>query len=358
MGTDRLAVRSSYSMEDVGEHTFDGIFDTRLDVPLVRLFEEIRAIRESTITEASIRYASERGITLEDRMSVIVQTMVQNPDFTGVIYTKFPSTYDVAKITRRSPNGGEYTDVFRRHYGQSRAYIDENQPLLSSSLKDVTYVGPIVNSIVRYELEFGHPILCEFAYNRPLIGWWALSDAPEARGKAFLLQARRLTEEDSSKSTVQKLSVKGLLGQTRAVNGVGDIQGIALVVYEPPMNPGKFEPISETELTKAKKFDKEHPEGYILVTPYMEFYGDDELDGITSNKIAVVSYSYIGRHHDFDLARSKGLLYLGFGSTNESFTPNDIKGNRYDERRIIITGDILRVVSDGVEGFIYNLSRN
>ncbi len=351
MGTDQLAVRSSYVLEDAGQHSFDGVFDTKLNVPLRLLPRAIREVRMTAITDASQRYAAQYGIELDGRMSVIVQVMAPKTEYTGVIYSKFPSPYDIAKMIRRTQEGAEHIDVFRRETFNGNVSI-YGSPLVSSEVGDARMVDDIVSAVLRAENAFGYPIISEFAYEPGSTRYVLDHQNP---GKVFLLQARRLTNlDDATRFRVPELHNEGLLGQTRAVNGVGDVTGTAHVVFRPRRSGGDFKRITDYALGKAKRFDREHPEGYILVTPYIQFYWDRGLDEVTPNKTAVVAYSELGRHHDFDLAREKGLLYLGFGH-EESFSELQIKG-MLSEKPIIVTGDRLRVVSDGVQGFVYKVS--
>lgn len=65
-------------------------------------------------------------------------------------------------------------------------------------------------------------------------------------------------------------------------------------------------------------------------------------------------YGELGKRHDYEIARKKGLLYLnckdclhmGFYSARED-----------NKKAPIETGEKVRVVSDGEKGFVFNLSR-
>ncbi len=371
MGVRSFAVRSSYVLEDVGEHTFDGIFDTKLNVPKDQVIRAIKEVRQSTITARSLQYSSERGITLENRMSVIIQPMVLDPDYTGVVYSKFPSPYDVAKIIKRSREGEEAIDVYRRRQAEDHVWLGD--PLITSYKKPTSAFGRegprilkdqtegITKVVVQAEGLFGYPIISEFAYTLPESRSFSIPYGdPRAHGHLSLLQARRLANfEEAERFQIPELLNEGLLGQTRSVSGVGDVTAPAVVIYRAPKRENRdFVEYTRSQIARIRKFDREHPDGYILVCPYVQFYFDHQLDSATRNKKGAVAYSDMGRDHDFDLARNKGFLYLGFGN-EDAFSGTDIdRKNSGAKKQIIVTGDQIRIVSDGVQGFVYNLSRS
>ncbi len=107
------------------------------------------------------------------------------------------------------------------------------------------------------------------------------------------------------------------------------------------------------DIDGLEEFDKNHPEGYVLVTPYLQFYCT-HLDNWTPNKRAVVAYTDLGEHHDMEVSRKKGILYL---NAKDSLSQPFYRGREHKHRYPIETGERLRVVSDGEKGFIFNLSR-
>src|SRR3989344_3444873 len=93
-GNGNYAVRSSSPYEDSQQHSFAGVFETLLDVPRSDLVDAIRVVKVSATSEKAQHYAYERKLTLEDKMAVIVQRMVE-PELAGVIYSTL-SSYPIA----------------------------------------------------------------------------------------------------------------------------------------------------------------------------------------------------------------------------------------------------------------------
>jgi len=343
-GVDSFAVRSSYKQEDVGEHTFDGIFDTKLGVPSEKVVQAVGEVRKSAITEKSKKYALEKGIELEDNMPVIIQAMVVDPQVSGVIYSKFPCPNDVVKVITFGWDGSEDIDVWARKLGD---YNNINlNPVVNSERFSKTDWGikQFIGKIINIEQAFGYPIISEFAYNFEV--------SKDQIDEAFILQARKLTRlADSEKFKIPALQEEGLVGKSKHLSGVGDVTGETFVLER------REGIILWEDVLKLKDFDETHKNGYVLVTPYLQFYNDDNIDSSSPNKKAVVAYSDLGRHHDFELARTSGILYLGFGLQTRINVNTLINCTEYDEKPLIKTGDKIRVVSDGISGFVYNLSK-
>jgi hypothetical protein len=357
LGTELFAVRSSYLDEDTSEHNFDGIFESKLKVPLEMVTRAIHEVRKSAITEKSKRYASENKIDLKDEMPVVVQAMVNNPEVTGVIYSKFPCPNNIAKMVTRSGDGREYVDAFTRDERKGHTLVNDTFVLLNSGRFDFIYgsngITQVVQKVIDLEKVFGYPIISEFAYN--------YSYKSDEKPNAFLLQGRRINGlTEAEKFNMPQLLEKGFLGKTESVNGVGDVTGQAFVCHKNEnLTFSAAEDITTEEYLRLEKFDAEHKEGYILVAPYLKFYVTD-LDEVTPNKKAVVAYSDLGWHHDYEIARAKGILYLGF-DIHDALNEGRIEGSRflrYDlDEPLIRDGDTLRVVGDGLQGFVYNLSK-
>jgi hypothetical protein len=353
LGTATFAVRSSYHLEDVDtEHSFDGIFETRLNVPAGQLLDAIRTVRASAISEVSTRYTSEIGIELEDRMPVIVQAMVADPDYTGVIYSKFPSPYNITKsIIRPLHSDTDEIDAFRREESGGIPLLQFPRLISSSTFGD-TYspmrIPWLHENILTLEVYFGHPIIVEFAvemYEKGADGRRYRS--LDTKSTISLLQARRLTRADSNdRFEMPELNEIGLLGQTLVTSGTGDVTKIAYVHRSPK---------SDTE-EDIRDFDARHEEGYILFCPFLQFY-HTEIDSRTPNKSAVVAFTSAGRYHDLELAGTRGILYLGFGdSLHANNTDFGLSDSFLERKPQVRTGDTVRVVSDGVNGYVYNLS--
>lgn len=365
LGGEKFAIRSSSTLEDTGEHSFDGIFSTERDLTLDQVVRSIARVRKSATSQKAKDYVNEKGVELTGSLPVIVQVDVQNSDFTGVAYSKFPSQYSIVKVVRDCLRGefkGErFIEAFERKMEKDYDYIS-HRPMIFS--KEGGYNGQreaarIAGIALKTDHSFGYPIILEFAYRiedpkevyHEKDGWVSVRHNPDGKDIQVisLLQGRRLTNiDDATKFQFPQIQEDGLVAMTYDVNGVGDISGKAFVV--------RAREKSSLMTRGLKEFDRDSQnEGYILVTPHLEFWGQ-EIDSMTPNKKAVVAYSGLGQHHDMELARKRGILYLNCDDVlSTSFNTAGQRKNLREEP--IKTGDTIRLVSDGVRGFVYNLPK-
>ena len=105
---------------------------------------------------------------------------------------------------------------------------------------------------------------------------------------------------------------------------------------------------------EIRELDAQYSDGYVLICHMLKFGPGvfipyTNYDEVTPHKKAVVAVSDLGQHHDLDIAREKNLLYLG----------TDLVDMRLEHSQginfMVKTGDRVRVVSDGIVGFLYNL---
>ncbi|MDE1833722.1 MAG: hypothetical protein KGH64_00130 [Candidatus Micrarchaeota archaeon] len=357
-----FAVRSSHPQEDVGEYTFDGIFATKLNVPLVQIADAITYVRQNTITDRSLSYSSEHGIDLEDRMPVIVQAMVTDPTNTGVFFSRV-SQMNGVKIVRTGLNSE--TRRLEQHADVLVVPSKEGPfPYLlgSESLVFNRYEDARAAERIRWlEKALGHPIIVEFAYKRG--EWTGQEGETYPKGQFYLLQARRLNGiDDQVEGIASPPAVEGeFIARSNLVNGEGDVCGLAYVMeLKSGVSQVGHNPQLKAETERAAEFDKQHPEGYILIAPFLEpdawnrpsgsdqyGYAYGSIDRATPNKKAVISYTGLDTHHDLEVARDKGILYLGVTAEEPTLT---------NVASVVSTGDAIHVVSDGVHGFVYTLT--
>ncbi|HSM93985.1 MAG TPA: PEP/pyruvate-binding domain-containing protein, partial [Anaeromyxobacteraceae bacterium] len=87
-GTPRVAVRSSAADEDGGQHSFAGIHETALGVPLARLEEAIARVAASPLAERAVAYRRQHGLPAPSGpCAVVVQEMV-DAEWAGVAFGK------------------------------------------------------------------------------------------------------------------------------------------------------------------------------------------------------------------------------------------------------------------------------
>ena len=84
-----FAVRSSASCEDGDEHSFAGLFESKLNIRFQSLAEVIRLIRNSKNSSRVQSYLKAKKIEEEVQLNVIVQELI-DPDVAGVAFGQHP----------------------------------------------------------------------------------------------------------------------------------------------------------------------------------------------------------------------------------------------------------------------------
>ena len=345
------AVRSSSALEDVGEHSFDGIFDSVLDVRREGLIAAVEQVRRSATAEKAQQYSVEVGVALDGKMPVIVQRMIQQRTETGVAYSKFPCSYDITQVIIDEHGQPRMFSAFPRNAThKEKVYVLTGNPLIVQGAVEQNVVFPYTRSCyyskfhkalaecaVFAENELGDPRILEFAFFIPGYGSYVKQDT------VYLFQARKCTKFPTQVIFLHESDKKhpGFLREG-STNGVGDYTGIAYFIKQ-----GERGHPSPKDTQELVEFDENHPEGYVLITPYLEFCDYRQVWGNSPHKKAVVAYCTYGMHHDLELMRKAGMLYVNVNSI--SFGTS--------RRSEIQTGDTVRVVSDGLQAFVFNLSR-
>lgn len=100
------AVRSSAIDEDSLKHSFAGIHTTKLNVKKEAVMDAVFEVYQSAFTELALEYRRTNQLSLDNiQMAVVVQRMVENPDYAGVIYTINPKTNDPDEMMISIVNG-------------------------------------------------------------------------------------------------------------------------------------------------------------------------------------------------------------------------------------------------------------
>jgi len=86
-----FAVRSSADIEDGGDNSFAGQFETFLNVAKADVYESVQKVRDSAVSRRVAAYKQEHGITAATKTAVLVQPMI-NADFAGVAFGANPVT--------------------------------------------------------------------------------------------------------------------------------------------------------------------------------------------------------------------------------------------------------------------------
>jgi len=353
-GNGNYAVRSSSPYEDSQQHSFAGVFETLLDVPRSDLVDAIRVVKVSATSEKAQHYAYERKLTLEDKMAVIVQRMVE-PELAGVIYSTL-SSYPIATsiefcagsgkgVVDRTSKKIEIHDFDKKNlheiFGSEKTVELWKAKHLHNFTIDIKNNGYDMRDSVklsqRLEEQFGFPLDIEFAwtYHR-------------GRGYLHLLQARAITDiQPFQKIEIPKVPRKDVLVRAEIVRGIGEFQG-PVVIYDRRISSQGLSDGVEDEL---RQLDSQFPNGYALFVPH--FFGTYvDCDIPTPNKRVLVEYGNSARSsHALTVVREKGVLYMG-----SSFYLND-EFNKLEDclLRKINNGDQVRIVMDGREGLAYKV---
>lgn len=349
-GKGNYAVRSSSPYEDSSQNSFAGMFETHLGVKHTDLVDAVRSVKASAISDKAQKYASERGLTLENKMSVIIQKMV-DPKFAGVIYSTLPD-YPVSasiefceELGKGVADGSSQTEIHDFHkktleeifhseerlWGDLATWQEFVKGYNGQNMKDAVELSQ------KLEKEFGFPLDIEFA--------WTFS---EGQGRLYFLQARQITDvQPYQRITIPKFPYRDILLQSKVVRGIGEFEG-PVGIYNTNLGSGNYDKMLEArrELTKL---ESAFPAGYVLLVPH--FYGTHvDVDSLTSHKRVLVEYNFNSRSsHAQTVAREKGILYLGHRNNAD-----DMKNFRIKERlfRKIKNGDIVKVVSNGRRGVL------
>ncbi len=343
LGPKKLAVRSSSPYEDAENNSFDGIFESHLDVSRDDLLEAINSVKNSALGKKAVEYSKEFNVPIDNKMAVIVQKMVSREN-TGIIYSKFPAISDVTRIISNFGNKTENILFERKtldYYDESGNEIKEKKIvsgrriIQDGNLGHIDFFSGFSELSHFVEKKFGYPVRIEYSYDGE-------------KEELNLLQARSIEKGKSlEKIIMPELEAGNLIAGTYGVNGIGDVT-LPLVNIINSKEDGKEHHISENEI---EKLDKKYKNGYILLAQYLKF-DDNYIDPITPHKkAAIIGSQFLGGDdspdHDWDIARKKGLLYLLIPDFYFEFSG--------DRKSPLKTGDMVRIISDGVKGMVYKV---
>lgn len=225
LGVERVAVRSSATVEDSDDHSWAGRFDSVLDVASKDLEDAIKRVWASLFTPRALAYARERTVSLsETPMAVVVQAMVPaevagvmntvlNEGATNVVEIEAALGYGAPVVDGEiTPDrylvdvNGEPTIIERHVAAQTRMMTrdgwrdvsagDGRQPKLADkTILELAELGK------RIETNLGGPQDVEFAVvsgrvsvvqSRPLTGLAVAAPSPGSNGTGTLPAGARL----------------------------------------------------------------------------------------------------------------------------------------------------------------------
>jgi len=203
-----VAVRSSATAEDTGDHSFAGMFESFLNVRGAdELLRRVRECWASTFHARVLFYRRKQGMPGEMPVAVVVQAMVDS-EKSGVMFTADPATHDRSRIVIEAAWGlGEVIvlgqvepdrdvlakdslAILERHAGHkdfllvrgedggARRVSLEGDPRADAPVLTDDELRQLGELALRIEALYGHPQDVEFAI---------------ARGEVYLTQARPIT---------------------------------------------------------------------------------------------------------------------------------------------------------------------
>lgn len=198
-GIARVAVRSSAPEEDGGEHSFAGIHESELGVPVERLREAIARVAASPLSDRARTYRSERGLAgAAGPCAVVVQELV-DAEWSGVAFGKGDGVFveAVEGLGEAAVNGDAAPEQLELRREGSGFRVTRRWPRRQPFAVRATAAGtsrvalggerPELPEALALELAAGVAAL-ERAQGRALDVEWAARD-----GKLAFLQARPQT---------------------------------------------------------------------------------------------------------------------------------------------------------------------
>ena len=332
-----LAVRSSSPYEDSQGYSFAGRFTSVLGVNDLPSFQRaVNDVLASATDFQVLDYARQHGLSIDDRMAVIVQEMV-DPQYSGVCYSSNnPETSKTVieythGLSHQLMSGDEQGNIvsFDGNFGMTKEFV-------------INYDAPELERVARVarELEglFGQRMDIEFAVSHDK--------------KIHIVQVRPITDPTWSEVQIPEVDEQGIILKADIVRGSGMFRGPAFVFISPKEmeryarahNIDVWE-LRHEQWNALREFNRKNPDGYCLVTDNLEAHniimGNDGL----SNMRALITVDYASRFsHPAKVVSETGAFYLG------------IVG-RKDLLDSIDTGDTLSVVSDQTRGLVYDLAK-
>lgn len=329
-----LAVRSSSPLEDSSRYSYAGQFDSVLNVSDFKTFQEaIGKVIDSATGEKVRGYNVQHGLPLDDRMAVIVQTMIE-PNYAGVCYSsnneKDPKTIIeyVFGLSDRLLSGEDqgYIVSIDSHFHIKNKYGQNYLPKLKRVVR------------VAHELErfFGQQMDIEFAVTH--------------EGSIYVVQARPITRPDWPEIHIPDIKESDIILRADIVHGSGTFTGPVvrfisskyIEEFAQNYNLIALDQLHE-QYSRLYQFNLKHPEGFCLIADSLEDYNAMvKINGLNNMRV-LVTLNYASRFsHPAKVISETGAFYLG------------VVG-RTDILDQINTGDTISVVSDQRIGILYNL---
>ena len=328
-----LAVRSSSPLEDSRGYSFAGRFKSLLGIGNLDSFERaigvvVESARDSRVTD----YAQQHGLTIDDRMAVIVQEMV-DPLYSGVCYSTSNPNNPRTIVEFIS---GLSDELMSGNKQGSIASFDNDFQLTmehGNRMPDLERVARVAKNL---EGIFGERLDVEFVVSKDR--------------QIYVVQARPITDPVWPYVELPEVDDSRLLLEADIVRGSGIFTG-PVFVFRGPTEMQRYcriqnkQPMTETheQWNNLRAFNRKHTGGYCLIADNLEAHEMIMEGGGLSNLSALVTVDHASRFsHPVKVVSETGAFYLG------SLGRKDILDS-------VDTGDILSVSADQSRGLIYDL---
>ena len=202
-GTSRFSVRSSVVGEDSAQHSFAGLMDSFLNVPVAGIAEAISKVWASSFSARALSYRHRKGLSLTRiTAGVIIQEMVDAAT-AGILFTADPESREAACVISAGFGLGEgvvsntvETDTYRigRHLGHISKEVAIKTTRIIRQAGGGTRAEALTEDLKRQQVlsdqqirELGAAgIKLEQYFGLPQDIEWAF----DASGRLFFLQAR------------------------------------------------------------------------------------------------------------------------------------------------------------------------
>ncbi len=194
------AVRSSAPQEDGQKASFAGQYTTVLNVPadvesVLKAIGTIKSDFEAK-SEQIQSYSSSLNVPCDNRLGVLVQEMIECPDFAGVVFSRGTDNHHYMEVSYHNGLGEEL--VSGKVTGKQLKVV-RGVDIGEETRPEVPFLPDLVREVRRIEELFGHPVDVEFAYKNK---------------ELFILQARPI--KGLTKESVDEVGEGEILEQIRA----------------------------------------------------------------------------------------------------------------------------------------------
>lgn len=330
-----LMVRSSSPWEDSKGFSFAGRFKSVLGIEDFQSFQEaIDEVLESARDNRARDYARQHGLSIDERMAVIVQEMI-DPLYSGVCYStsNLNNPKTIAEFI-----GGLSDELMSGNKQGSIASFDRDFHLTmehGDEMPDLERVARVAKDL---EDIFNQRLDVEFAVSKDR--------------QIYIVQARSVTDPTWPDVQIPDIDASKVFLKADIVRGSGSFTG-PVFVFRSPTEMQRYaethnkQPMAEIheQWSRLRDFNRNNTNGYCLIADNLEAHEIIMPDGGLSNLRALITVDYASRFsHPAKVISETGVFYLGiFG--------------RKDLLDLVETGDTITVMGDQSRGLVYDLTK-